>query len=139
MMTLRQAMDHLFGESAVLPPRLWRGGQTGAYLPVDVIGTDDAITIRAEVPGVNAEDMDISIQGSKVTIRGEVKAPTEGGSYLLQERRYGPFARTLELETPVQPEKAEAHFKDGILTLTIPKAEEVRPKVIKVKSQSTGR
>ncbi len=132
-MTLRQAMDNLFEESIVRPTRIWRGGQAGTC-PVDVLGTRDAIVIRAAVPGANPNDVEITMEGNTVTIRGETKAPTEDGSYLLQEQRYGPFSRSIELEVPVQADKAEASFKDGVLTLKIPKAEQVRPRVIKVKS-----
>ncbi|MCL4489529.1 MAG: Hsp20/alpha crystallin family protein [Chloroflexi bacterium] len=131
--TLRQAMDRLFEESFVRPTQMWAEGKVGRYLPIDIQGTKDAIVVRASVPGVDPNDVEITIEGNTVNIRGETKAPQEEGSYLLQERRYGPFARVIELGMPVQADKAEATFKDGVLTLTIPKAEEIKPKVIQVK------
>jgi HSP20 family protein len=132
-MTLRQAMDRLFEDSFVRAGRTVEGG-AAAYLPVDVYTTKDAVVIRASVPGVNPDDVEITVEGDTVTIRGEIKPAPEEGNYLLQERRYGPFARALELAIPVQADKADAVFKNGLLTLTIPKAEEIKPKVIKIKT-----
>ncbi len=133
-MTLRQAMDRLFEDSIVRPSRMWEEGPTRSALPLDVLTTNDAVVVRAALPGVKPEDVDITVEGNTVTIRGETKPAAEEGNYLLQERRYGPFARSLELGIPLQPDKAEADFGNGILTLTIPKAEEAKPRVIKVKS-----
>ncbi len=132
MMTLRQAMDRLVEDSFVRPVRYW--DNNGAYLPLDVYTTKDAIIIRAPVPGLKPEDVEITVEGNTVTIRGEIKPPQEEGTYLLQEQRYGAFARSLDLAMPVQADKAEASFENGVLTLMIPKAEEIKPKVIKVKS-----
>ena len=133
MMTLREAMDRLFEDSFVRPTRAMRDG-TSAYLPLDIYSTKDAVVIRASVPGVKPDDVEITIEGDTVTLRGEIKAPQEEGTFLLQEQRYGPFARSIELALPVQADKADAKFENGVLTLTIPKAEEIKPKVIKVKS-----
>lgn len=133
MMTLRQAMDRLFEDSFVRSPiRGFDGAAT--YLPLDIYTTKDAVVIRASVPGVKPDDVEITVEGSTVTIRGETKAPQEEGSFLLQEQRYGPFARAIDLSIPVQADKAEAKFENGVLTLTVPKAEEIKPKVIKVKT-----
>jgi HSP20 family protein len=133
MMTLREAMDRLFEDSFVRPSRFFREA-AGTYLPLDVYTTNDAVVIRASVPGAKPDDVEITIEGDTVTIRGEIKAPQEEGTFLLQEQRYGPFSRSIELALPVQADKAEARFENGVLTLTIPKAEEIKPKVIKVKS-----
>jgi HSP20 family protein len=133
MMTLREAMDRLFEDSFVRPTRMIREN-AGAYLPLDIYTTKDAVVIRASVPGVKPDEVEITVEGDTVTMRGEIKAPQEEGTFLLQERRYGPFARSVELAAPVQADKAEAKFENGVLTLTIPKAEESKPKIIKVKS-----
>jgi len=132
MMTLRQAMDRLFEDSFVRPTRGFEGA--GAYLPLDIYTTKDAVVIRASVPGVKPDEVEITVEGSTVMIRGETKPAQEEGTFLLQERRYGPFVRSIELGLPVQPDKAEAKFENGVLTLNIPKAEEIKPKIIKVKS-----
>lgn len=136
-MTLRQAMDRLFEDAMVNTSHVWDpAGQRSGNLPLDIHTTQDAIVIRASVPGVNPDDVEITVEGSTVSIRGETKAdkPEDGATWLLQEQRYGAFARTIDLAMPVQADKAEAHFENGVLTLTIPKAEESKPKVIKVKS-----
>lgn len=133
MMTLREAMDRLFEDSFVRPSRFFRE-TVGTFLPLDVYTTNDAVVIRASVPGAKPDDVEITIEGDTVTIRGEIKAPQEEGTFLLQEQRYGQFSRSIELALPVQADKAEAKFEHGVLTLTIPKAEEIKPKVIKVKS-----
>lgn len=132
MMTLRQAMDRLFEDSFVRAPRGLDGGTY--YLPLDIYTTKDSVIIRASVPGVKPEEVEITVEGSTVTIRGETKVPPEEGTFLLQEQRYGPFTRAIDLAIPVQPDKAEAKFENGVLTLTVPKAEEIKPKVIKVKA-----
>ena len=131
-MTLRQAMDRLFEDSYVRPGRTYES--TGSVLPLDICTTKDAVVIRAAVPGVNPDDVEITVEGSTVTIRGETKPASGDMTYLLQEQRYGPFARSIDLAIPVQTDKAEASFKNGMLTLTVPKAEEIKPKVIKVKA-----
>ncbi len=133
-MTLRQAMDRLFEDSIVRPARFLGEGPGRVTLPLDVYETRDTIIVRASLPGVKPEDVDVTMEGNTLTIRGEIKAPPEEGTYLLQEQRYGPFSRSLELGTAIQPEKAEASFHNGVLTLTIPKAEEAKPRVIKVKT-----
>ncbi len=134
-MTLRQAMDRLFEDSIVRPTRMWQEGQGTRHVPLDIWMTDDALVVRAAVPGVKPEDVDVTIEGSTLTIRGEIKDPSEEErTYLLQENRYGSFSRSVELGIAVQPDKAEASFRDGVLLLTIPKAEELKPKVIKVKT-----
>jgi HSP20 family protein len=131
-LTLRQAMDRLFDDSFVRP---WRGVEgTGASLPLDIYTTQDAVIIHASVLGARPDDVEVTVEGSTVTIRGDTKPPQEEGAFLLQERRYGAFSRAIDLALPVQADKAEAKFENGVLTLTIPKAEEIKPKVIKVKS-----
>jgi len=132
MLTLRQAMDRLFDDSFVHSSR---GGEgSGVYLPLDIYTTKDAVIIHASVPGARPDDVEVTVEGSTVTIRGETKAPQEEGTFLLQERRYGAFSRAIDLALPVQADKAEAQFENGVLTLVIPKAEEIKPKIIKVKS-----
>ncbi len=106
--------------------------------PVDVYQTDDAIVVKAALPGVKPEDIDISVTGDTLTIRGEVKEETsndngDGRQYHVRERRYSRFARSLTLPSMVNAGKAEAEIEDGIVTLTIPKAEEAKPRQISVK------
>jgi len=134
MVTMRQAMDHLFDEAWTRRGMGWGQGERVAPLPVDVYSTANELVVKASVPGVSPDNVEITIEGDTLTIKGETKAPLENVDYHIQERRYGPFARTLTLGMPVQADQAEATFDNGELTLVIPKAEEIRPKVIKVKS-----
>jgi HSP20 family protein len=135
-MTLRQAMDHLFEDSFVRPGRTWRivSRNGGAQVPVDMYSTEDEVVIKAAVPGVNPDDVEITIEGDTLTIKGETKA-SEDVDYICQEHCYGPFARTFTLNVPIQTDKATAEFENGILTLTLPKAEEAKPKTIKIKAK----
>jgi len=135
LVSLREAMDRLFEESFVRPER-WtaRRRREGTVLPLDVYSTPDELVVLASVPGIKPDEVEITIEGDTLTIRGEIKPPAENVDYLMQEREYGPFHRTLLLNVPVQADKAEATFTNGVLTLTIPKAEKIKPKPIKVKT-----
>ena len=88
----------------------------------------------ATVPGVDPDKVEITLDGAILTIKGEIPGPVENIDYLLQERGYGPISRSLQLGVPVQADKVEATFDKGVLTIVIPKAEEIRPKTIKVKA-----
>lgn len=137
MMTLRDAMDQLFEESFVRPARGWgKGSQEQPFrLPLDVYTTPEEIVIVVSLPGLTSDEVDIVIRGDTLTIRGELRPPLENVTYLFQERPYGTFSRTLTLNVAVEAEKAKAVFENGTLTLTLPKAEETKPKIIKVKSK----
>lgn len=137
-MSLRDAVNRLMEDSFVRS-QFSRGTNDQPRvlsLPLDVLSTEEALVITANVPGVDPEDVDISIEGDTLTIRGEFKRndAQPSDNLLMQERYHGPFRRVLTLNIPVQADKAEAVFKDGVLTLTLPKADKIRPKVIKVKS-----
>lgn len=133
LMTLREAMDRLFEDSFVRTgPRWVSSGEPRCELPIDVYATDEELVIMAAVPGVNPNDVEITIEGDSLTIRGEIPAPVENVDYIAQERPYGKFQRNLRLNIPVQADKAEATFEKGVLTLTIPKQEEIKPRTIKV-------
>ncbi len=136
-MTLRQAMGQLFEESFVRPVRSWGEGslEHPFRLPLDVYTTPEEIAIVASLPGLTPDEVDIVIEGDALTIRGELRPPLENVEHLFQERPYGAFSRTLTLNVPVEAEKSEAVFENGVLMLTLPKVEETKPKVIKVKSK----
>jgi HSP20 family protein len=137
LVSLREAMDRLFEESFVRPG----GGRlapAGMELPaVDMYQTDDAVVVKSAIPGIKPEDIDISITGDTLTIKGETRVEEEVNeeNYIRRERRYGSFCRSLALPLPVVTDKAEAEFENGVLTLTLPKAEEVKPKAIKIKAK----
>lgn len=137
IVSLRDAMDRLFEESWVRPIRAnWEDeGQAHEWrLPVDVYSTDAEIIIQASIPGVQPEAVAITIEGDTLTIRGELPARLENVSYLFQERSVGRFVRVLSLNLPVDADKSEATFDNGLLTLVVPKAEEIKPRQIKVRT-----
>lgn len=104
--------------------------------PIDVKAETESFTIKALLPGVNPEDLDIQIVNEIVTIAGELKADREEGeTYLLTERPSGRFHRVLTLPTPLNADKVEADLENGVLTLVVPKAEEAKPHTIKIKQK----
>jgi HSP20 family protein len=135
MVTLREAMDRLFEESFVKPREGGDLAAPGQSLAVDIYEKDDALVIKAAVPGVKPDELDINITGDVLNIKGEVKEDQEirDENYHRREFRYGAFCRSLRLPIDVDVDKADAVFKDGVLTLTLPKPEEKKPKSISVK------
>ncbi len=130
---MREAMDQLWEDSW---PRSLDADFTHSGEPaLDVYQTPNELVLQAAVPGLRPEDVDVSITGDMLTIRGQVKEEKDVSQedYLLKERRYGAFARTVHLPDMLKTDKAEAVFENGILTLTIPKAEEAKPKAINVR------
>lgn len=136
-MTLREAMDRLFEESFVGPRRREWLAPTEATLPLDMYQTEDSVVVRTAVPGVKPDDIDITISGNALSISGETKEEEEvkEENYIRRERRYGSFSRSVILPDGVDADNTEASFEDGVLTLTIPKAPEAKPKVIKVEGK----
>jgi len=132
--TFRSAMDRLFDETVGQP-----GTAQGAFgtPAIDLYQTADNVVVKASLPGVNAKDLNISVTGDVLTLRGEAQQEkeTEGAQYHVKERRYGSFTRSITLPAAVVADKAEAQFENGILTLRLPKAEEVKPKIITVKAK----
>jgi HSP20 family protein len=142
MISLRDAMNSLFQESFVRPGGLM--GEGAAILPLDLAENENEFIVKASMPGVKPEDVQITAQGDTLTIRGEVKEEQEKKDerYHLRERRVGQFMRTVTLTTPISADKAQANFENGVLTLILTKAEEAKSKQIKVNgktgSQPTG-
>jgi HSP20 family protein len=139
ILTLRQAMDRLFDDD-YRPFRWMSGGLDGPGLPLDVSTDADKLTIEAALPGVSPEDVDITIENGTVTITGKTATERSGdeGSYLVQEIRRGSFSRSVTLPTGLEPDKAAATFEHGVLRLSIPKAEQVKPRQIKITPVSNG-
>jgi HSP20 family protein len=134
MTTLREAMDELLEESFVRPSQQRvRRQERRLRLPLDVYATPEEIVIVASLPGLTADEVNITIDGDRLTIQGELRPPLENVDYLFQERTYGPFSRALTMNVPVNTDQAEAVFENGVLTLTLPKAEESKPRTIEVK------
>ena len=102
------------------------------FIPVDVKAEDDAYVLSATIPGVSVDDLNIQVVNETVTIQGEIKAVEENDGYLLRERPTGKFSRVLTLPDELDASKADANVSNGVLTLRIPKAEDAKPKSIKV-------
>jgi HSP20 family protein len=143
MLTLRQAMDRLFEDSVVSPASLGSlTGERGALNPaLDVRETADDLVVTVALPGVKSDDVSITITGQSLQIRGELKADEsiERDDYIYRERRFGSFNRQIELPVRVQGDAATASFENGLLTLTIPKAEEVKPRQIEIRPDGAAK
>ncbi len=117
-------------------PDRWDLQENQVYFPVDVTEVDDNFQITAMLPGLKPEDVEIQIVNETVSLKGEfTNELDENSSYILQERPSGKFCRTVALPDTLNSSKAEAKMENGILMLTIPKAEEAKPKTIKVTSK----
>jgi HSP20 family protein len=132
--SLHDRMNRLFED-----PRVWRVslGESGESFPIDVLDTNDDVIVKASLPGVKPEDIEISITGQVLTLKGETREEHEekAQNWYRRERRQGSFVRQIQLPTEVDSGKAEAVFEDGVLRLTLPKAETVKPKTIKVQAR----
>jgi len=135
---MRRDMDRLFDEffvPATRRRRSWPGTEAGIIVPnVEMYNRKDEIVVRAEVPGLKKEDIDLTIAEDSLILKGEMRKEEDikDESYYTREINYGSLARTISLPVAVQSEKAKAFFKDGILEIVLPKKEEARPREIKV-------
>lgn len=130
--TLQQQMNRLFDE--LLPAtRETRDGITFVP-PAEIEETADAIHLKLEIPGMDAKDLNVEVSAEAVSISGERKSETktEEKGVTRTEFRYGKFQRVIPLSARIQNDKVQAEYKDGILTLTLPKAEEEKSKIVKV-------
>jgi HSP20 family protein len=133
MMSLRDAMDRMLEERFIRPPVPFGFFGEGA-MAVDMYETDDNVVVKTAIPGVKADEIDVSITGDTLTVKAETKKEeeVERENYLRRERRFGSYCRSVTLPGGLEADKAEADYTDGILTLTFPKAEEIKPKSIKI-------
>lgn len=135
--TLRDAMDRLFDE-AFTRPWFGRDGRAASFDPaIDMYQTENDVVVKAAVPGLKPEEVQINVTGDILTIKGETHESSESKekSYHIREQRWGAFERSLPLPTLIAADKAKAEFENGVLTVTLPKAEEVKPKTITVKAK----
>jgi HSP20 family protein len=133
---LHDEMDALFNRffGSEWPVEAFR---SGAWWPaMDIAERENDVLVKAELPGMKADDIEISVQGNVLTISGEKKESTEDKreNYYHAERRYGSFRREVNLSSAVDVDKIKAEYHDGILTVTLPKTEQAKPKKISVKS-----
>ncbi len=128
--SLRDLLDSAFQLASVAP------GATGSWAPpLDLHEDEDRITVRLELAGVKKEDFDVSLTDDVLTISGERKSEEDRreGESFRSERVFGSFSRSVTLPSPVKAGEVNAAYEDGILTVTLPKAEEARPRKIEVK------
>lgn len=141
MATLRDAMDRFFDDPFMESRRFWPLRLDKFELAVDVSEEDDAYVVKASVPGVKSDDVEVTVADNILTIRGESKEEkeTKEKDYYLRERHYGSFSRSLTLPVTVEADKVEATQDNGVLTLRLPKSEEIKPKKISVKAMKNGK
>ena len=134
MMSLRDAMDRLFDDAFTRPLSLRDGWSVPA---IDMYQTDDEIVVKAALPGVKTDEVQINVTGEVLTLKGKVKHDEEKQekAWHIREQRFGSFERSVALPTDVVADKAKAEFENGILTVTLPKADEVKPRTITVKAK----
>ena len=134
MMTLREAMDRLFDDAFTRPLSLRDAWSVPA---IDMYQTDDDIVVKAALPGIKPDEVQINVTGEVLTLKGETKQAneTKEKAYHIREQRWGAFERSIVLPTEVVADKAKADFENGVLTITLPKAEEVKPKTISIKTK----
>jgi HSP20 family protein len=136
MSTIRQTMDRLFDER---PWRVFNGGSLGAaegYFPVDVYETNDEVVVKASLPGVKPEDINVSVTGQLLTLKAETKDEQEheAKAWYRREHKTGAYLRQFTLPAEVESDKTSALFDNGVLKLTLPKAEAMKPRQIKVQA-----
>lgn len=121
-----------------LPVRRNEDAPTYWGVAVDVVEQEGAYLVKASLPGVKSDELSITLEDNVLTIQGEVKSEqtTETGTYHLRERRYGNFSRSLRFPVAVDDAAVEANMLDGVLTVTVPKAAEVKPKRIEIKASN---
>jgi HSP20 family protein len=135
MLTLRNVMDQLFDSAFIGPNLAWQPETMG--VAVDVIENAENFVVKASLPGIKPEDLDVTYNNSILTIKGETKEEkeVEETRYYMRERRYGSFSRSFSLPSNIQEAAIQASYEHGVLTLTLPKAEEAKPKRIKVQGE----
>ncbi len=134
MMSLREAMDRLFDDAFTRP---LSSNLSSSFPAIDLYQTDDDIVVNAVVPGFKPEDVQISVNANTLTLRGEMKQDEEhkDATYHIHELRQGSFERQIMLPIDVDSNKAHAEFENGVLKVTLPKAEAVKPKTITIKAK----
>ncbi len=139
LLTLRQAMDRLF-DDPMFRPFNGVAGTEYSRVPLDVRTTPDALVVEASLPGVKPEDVDITVENGTLTIKAEESAErsNDEGGWLVREITRGSVMRTVTLPSGLEAEKAEATFEHGVLKLRIPKAEQIKPRQIRIQPVSNG-
>ena len=133
MVSFRDAVNQLFQDSFIRPG-VWLTPFDGSQLAVDLIENKDEVIVKASVPGIKPDDLDITVTGDQLTVKGETKSEEkiEEANYVRKERRYGAFSRSFSLPQTVDAGKVSAEYKHGVLTVRLPLREEAKPRQIRV-------
>lgn len=139
--SLRDQINRLFDEASV--PRGEARGESGGgrvWGPlVDILETENDVTVRMDVPGVDKESIDVQLTGETLAVRGERSFERgEGENVIHVERPYGQFVRSFTIGVPVQTDRVQANYRDGVLSITLPKAEQVKPRKVQIQSDDGG-
>ena len=137
-MSLREGMDRLFEDRWVSPGNWLTWSSTGTnFLPLDIYETADDLVVRAVIPGVSPDDIDIQFQGGVLTLRAksEETAVPEGATWLVHEVVPGEYIRQVTLPRTIDVDRADTAIDNGVLTLTLPKTADAKPKQIRVQSE----
>jgi HSP20 family protein len=136
-MSLRDAMDRMFEESFLRPTWFGSADPSAVMAPVDVYETDEQVVVKVTLPGVKPEDIDVTITGDLLTVKGEFESEekSEKRNYLRQERRYGSFCRQVNLPAGANTDNVAAVFEHGVLTLEVPKSEPMKAKTVKIEAK----
>jgi HSP20 family protein len=132
---LQNRMNRFYSDMRTRPAWAEEEMTQGSWIPpLDIYETGDAIVLKAELPGITKEDIQLEVKDNTLTLRGEKKfeKDVKEESYYRVERSYGMFQRSFTLPSTVQQDKVKAKFRDGVLEISLPKAEEAKPKQIKV-------
>jgi HSP20 family protein len=136
MMVLRNSLDRVVDRDLALAPGDWKSFNWSVAL--DVVENDDEYLVKASLPGIDPEDLDITFDDNRLTIKGEVKdeKDVEDTRYHLRERRYGSFTRSIKMPSGIKSDEIEARYDKGVLELHLPKIEEVKPKKITIQASN---
>ena len=139
MMSLRSMMERMFDGNGFGRHSDWTE-QVNWGLALDVAESGDAFVVKASLPGMNPDDLEVTFNNNILTIQGEVKEEHESDEkrYHLRERRYGSFSRSISLPSTINADAIDASYQDGVLTLTLPKSQEAKPKRISVTGGTHG-
>lgn len=137
----RDALLQLFEEGWTNPRDVPAAVLASTIVPIDILDTGTDLVIRANMLGVKTDHLGISLKGDNLILKGDVTPMNDenSASYLRHERRATAYTRSLTLPLPVDADRAEAHLRDGVLTLTLPKSERVLPKTIKITASEVSR
>jgi HSP20 family protein len=137
MSTMRSMMEHMWDDNFFGPRGDWLKSMNWE-LPLDVVETENEFLVKASLPGINPDDLDITYSNGAISIKGEMKEEKDvkEQQFHLRERRFGSFFRTVSLPSTVKADAIDAKYVSGVLTLRLPKSEEAKPKRISVQSSN---